>query len=134
MLRAVASAAAVLFTLSACAIETSSEEPAEDESITSPADLKDAAGAAGYECPSWGEENSTLKGGTKSIVCTLEDGSEEGFLVFTGDFKQAYLDRMKEHFREFPSDRKPLLVGPNWVITGAHAAELQKALGGKLID
>ena len=107
-------------------------EPAEPTAASSPTplgdvgtvlELKDAAVAAGYECPSWTQDDR-VAAAAQSGTCSDADV----FTVWTNEeAKQAMIGLLKS------LGDASLLVGPNWVINGEDAPALQEELGGTVV-
>lgn len=103
-----------------------SPSPSMNASYGTLEDLRDAAVAAGYACPSWEADNAVEKA-AESGHCSVGDV----FATFAtpGDL-QAQLEMTRDFANEFDMDPEPTLVGPNWTINTADPEALQKALGG----
>ena len=111
-------------------------------SVGTVAELKDAAVAAGYACPSWVQDN-VVKLAAESGRCSDSD-------VFTTYLSESSRDEsvqihkaMAKETREMfaddedadpaLTDEEVLLVGPNWIINSDDAASLQPELGGQVV-
>lgn len=96
--------------------------PASHRSVTQ---LRDAAVAAGYDCPSWVQ--------TDMLVFAAETGNctdRDTFLTFDGDNDaNMMIDRRRDD-----GFRTHLLVGPNWIINTSNDLDaLQAGLGGRIV-
>ncbi|EKA62261.1 hypothetical protein B277_03008 [Janibacter hoylei PVAS-1] len=111
-------------------------------SVGTVSELKDAAIAAGYACPSWVQDN-VVKLAAESGRCSDSD-------VFTTYLSESSRDEsvqihkaMAKETREMfaddedadpaLTDEEVLLVGPNWIINSDDAASLQADLGGQVV-
>lgn len=115
--------------------------PSELGSVGTVAELKNAAVAAGYACPSW-EQDNVVTLAAESGHCTDSD-------VFTTYLSESAreeavrgLKQMAKDTRELfegedvdpaLTDEEVLLVGPNWIINSIEAPELQDELGGQVV-
>lgn len=102
--------------------------PTELGAVGSVADLKDAAVAAGFDCPSW-EQSNHMPAAAESGTCTDDD-------VFSTYTSQADRDEVVDFLKENLSGtgiELTLLVGENWIINSDTAAELEPELGGVLV-
>lgn len=91
-------------------------------------ELRDAAVAAGYDCPSWEQENNVTLA-AESGACSDADV----FMTFTGEDDR---DELVANLKAMATETigVTLLVGPNWVINTEDGLEsLQEALGGTIV-
>lgn len=125
-----------------CGCVNSGSEPAEEEvqplvtpdaNYDSVVALKDAAVAAGFECPLWKQDDRVTyaaESGTcsrDSVLMTFNSLRDLG--------KQAEAYRsMASLFAKANVKKDPILVGPNWMINAAEVPTLQDTLGGELLD
>lgn len=124
------------------------DEPAEPSSPTTlgsvgtVAELKDAAIAAGYACPSWTQDNV--------VTLAAESGRCSDSDVFTTYLSESTREEAVQNHKEMAKDTREmladdenvdpsltdeevLLVGPNWIINSSEAADLQGDLGGQIV-
>ncbi len=90
-------------------------------------ELRDAAVAAGYPCPSWNQDNRvTLAAGSGS--CSSAD-------VFSVYLTQDAVQQLVTKAKGLPGNRT-WLVGQNWVINAPDEAiaKLQPVLGGQRVE
>lgn len=109
---------------------TVSAPPARYGSVT---ELRDAAVAAGYICPSWVQDNV--------VVLAAESGHCSDADVFTTYASPGQLDGMvtqtKTNNQMLASATvavNPTLVGENWMIHGEGAIEIQPKMGGTILQ
>jgi hypothetical protein len=91
-------------------------------------DLRDAAVAAGYACPSW-EQDNVVAAAAESGHCS--DG--DVFSVYTSESAR---DEVVSFMKGMATKEIPLslLVGPNWIINSEDASALESALGGVVVS
>lgn len=94
----------------------------EVESLT---ELRDAAVAAGYACPSWDHTN-VIEKASESGSCSDSD-------VFSTYASEADRDEVVGFLQANDSPDLALLVGPNWIINGDGAPALEAKLGGTTV-
>lgn len=123
-------------------------EPAEPSSpttlgsVSTVAELKDAAIAAGYACPAWTQDNV--------VTLAAESGRCSDSDVFTTYLSESTREEVVQNHKEMAKDTREmfaddedvdpaltdeevLLVGPNWIINSSEASDLQGELGGQLV-
>lgn len=111
-------------------------------SVGTVAELKDAAVAAGYACPSWVQDNVVTLAAesgrcTDSDVFTTylsESSREEAVQTLKGmakDTREMFAD--DDDVDSTLLDEEVLLVGPNWIINSDDAPSLQPTLGGQVV-
>lgn len=128
-MKRIASAAAAALALVGCGgaaqpAELPTPTPTQYQSVT---DLRDAAIAAGYACPSW-QQHNRVKLASQSGSCTTADV----FAVYLSpEATQDQVSAAKELGMEMH-----WLVGSNWTINAPVDAlpALQDALGGMVVE
>lgn len=95
-------------------------------------ELRDAAIAAGYPCPTWTQDNA--------VVFAAESGScseDDVFMTYAsaGQLEEAVSTRkaMNKMLTEKNIEAGPTLVGENWTINTDSAFDLQAELGGTIL-
>lgn len=117
-------------TLAACGSDTPQAEPSSTEVLvqeySSVTELKDAAVAAGYECPSWTQSNH-VTAAAQSGSCSDED-------VFSTYLSETAVQDNVEDLKSFGEIH--LLVGPNWIINVEQPSldMLAEGLGGTVVE
>jgi len=95
-------------------------------------ELRDAAVAAGYTCPSWKQDNV--------VVFAAESGNCSDADVFStyatpGQLEEA-VAQMKANNEMLAAATvavDPILVGENWMINGAGVIGIQPLMGGTIL-
>lgn len=120
----------VALTLAACGSATPESEPSSTEVVvqeySSVTELRDAAVAAGYECPSWTQSNH--------VTAAAQSGSCSDVDVFSTYLSEAAVQDNVEGLKSFGEIH--LLVGPNWIINIEQPAldMLAAGLGGTVVE
>lgn len=113
----------------AASTPSSTPSPSKTGPVTygSVTDLRDAAVAAGYDCPSWEQANHVTLA-AESGTCS----SADVFMTFTGEGdRDELVGLLKQNLGDVGMH---LLVGPNWVINTEDGLDaLQEALGGTIV-
>lgn len=133
----IAMAAALL--LAGCGGEADAKDapkapPASSElgTISSVIELRDALVAAGYDCPTWTQDN-VVKLAAESGSC--DDSSVLSTFASEGD-RQAQLDidkGMSDMLSDADIEEDPTLVGPNWMFKSPEASKYASKLGGTIV-
>lgn len=120
-------AAAVIMLVGCSPAPTATPTPTPRATYGEVVELRDAAVAAGYPCPSWKQDNKvTLAAGSGS--CSSAD-------VFSVYLTQDAVQQLVTKAKGLPGNRT-WLVGQNWVINAPDSAiaKLQPILGGQRVQ
>jgi hypothetical protein len=108
-------------------------QPAGPVSYSTVVELRDAAVAAGYVCPSWKQDNQ-VQFAAESGSCSDADV----FATYASEAQRAEALATAKELGELMREQKlapdPRLFGPNWSIATSRAAELAKELGGTVVQ
>ena len=129
-----------LLALAVLALAGCSGEPAPASTPTSPpvaqsyasvVELKDAAVAAGYDCPNWVQSNRITLAAS-SGECSTRDT----FAVYLTEQDVSTAVQKHKSFGKSFGTEVSLLVGPNWIINSKPATglgTLREGMGGMLV-
>lgn len=102
--------------------------PEPDAMYGSVVELRDAAVAAGLECPNWRQSNK-VTAAAESGTCS----SSTVLSTYLSERDKREVVANHKQFNDMLDDDDPVLVGPNWIINSPQAAELQQLLGGTVV-
>ena len=88
-------------------------------------ELRDAAVAVGYDCPSWVQDNK--------VTLAAQSGSCSTADVLSIYLTEADTTASVQKLKGISGSDVHLLVGPNWIINTARAGDLQSKMGGTVV-